>query len=219
MELKNSKKEEIKKFAKPFLLVFLISFLIINWNDVSWLFNYKIFSQFFSNLFPKENISALSNNFQETEIKLREFDYSEEENSLEIPELEVLAPLIIIEDSEEENIENWLTKGVVHFPDSALPGQVGHTIILGHSAPPNWPEINYDGVFSQLNNLEEGDKIFVHFNHLKYPYYVTKKTFLDKGEEIPKERLTNSENILILVSCWPPGKDLNRIAIEAELII
>jgi sortase (surface protein transpeptidase) len=64
--------------------------------------------------------------------------------------------------------------------------------------------------------LTEKDEIFVHFEHQKYTYYVTKKIFLRKGEEIP-QGLTNSENMLILLSCWPPGKDYKRIAVEATL--
>jgi hypothetical protein len=46
---------------------------------------------------------------------------------------------------------------------------------------------------------------------------VTGKIFLDRGEELPKEDLTNATNVVLLVSCWPPGKDLRRIAIIAEL--
>jgi len=31
--------------------------------------------------------------------------------------------------------------------------------------------------------------------------------------------LTNSDNMLVLISCWPPGKDIRRIAVEAKLKI
>ena len=204
-------KEDIKRLYKAFLFIFLVSFLIINWNDISWIFNYRVISQTISNFFQKD--SPIESKMPET----IEFEYSEQENSLEIPKIEVLAPLIFVEDIDE--VHKTLDKGVVHFPDSVLPGEKGQTIILGHSAPPNWPDINYDNVFTLLNELEKGDEIFVFFNHQKYNYLVERTIFLERGEEISEDSLTNSDNMLILISCWPPGKDIRRIAVEAKLKI
>jgi len=203
------KMEEIRQLWKPFLIIFFISFLILNWNNISWIFNYRVISQTIANFFQKDN--SLKSGVSET----IEFEYSEKENSLEIPKVEVSAPLIFVEYIDE--VHKTLDKGVVHFPDSVLPGEKGQTIILGHSAPPNWPDINYDNVFSRLNELEGEDEIFVYFNHQKYNYSVIKKIFLERGEEIPENTLTNSDNMLILISCWPPGKDIKRIAVEAKL--
>jgi len=203
--------EEIRQLWKPFLIIFFISFLILNWNNISWIFNYRVISQTIANFFQKDN--SLKSGVSET----IEFEYSEKENSLEIPKVEVSAPLIFVEDIDE--VHKTLDKGVVHFPDSVLPGEKGQTIILGHSAPPNWPDINYDNVFSRLNELEGEDEIFVYFNHQKYNYSVIKKILLERGEEISEDSLTNSDNMLILISCWPPGKDIRRIAVEAKLKI
>ena len=203
------KMEEIRQLWKPFLIIFFISFLILNWNNISWIFNYRVISQTIANFFQKDN--SLKSGVSET----IEFEYSEKENSLEIPKVEVSAPLIFVEYIDE--VHKTLDKGVVHFPDSVLPGEKGQTIILGHSAPPNWPDINYDNVFSRLNELEGEDEIFVYFNHQKYNYSVIKKIFLERGEEIPENTLTNSDNMLILISCWPPGKDIKRIAVEAKI--
>lgn len=203
-------KQDIKRLSKAFIFIFLVSFLIINWNDISWIFNYRVISQSLSNLFQRDS---------SVESETIEFEYSEKENSLEIPKIEVSAPLIFIEDSDEEKVYKSLDKGVVHYPDSVLPGEKGQTIILGHSAPPNWPEINYDDVFSRLDKLDKGDEVFVYFDHQEYVYSVIKKIFLEKGEESYKDGLTNSNNMLILISCWPPGEDYRRIAVQAELII
>lgn len=201
-------KEDIKRLYKAFLFIFLVSFLIINWNDISWIFNYRVISQTISNFFQKD--SPIESKMPET----IEFEYSEQENSLEIPKIEVSAPLIFVEDIDK--VYKTLDRGVVHYPGSVLPGENGQTIILGHSAPPNWPDINYDNVFSRLNELEKGDEIFVYFEHQRFNYSVTNKFFLERGEEVP-EYLTNSDNMLILISCWPPGKDIKRIAVEAKL--
>ena len=207
-------KQDIKRLYKAFIFIFLISFLIINWNDISWVFNYRVISESISNFFQKD--TPVESSTPET-IKTIEFEYSEKENSLEIPKIEVSAPLVFVEDVDK--VHRTLDTGVVHYPDSVLPGEKGQTIILGHSAPPNWPDIKYDNVFTLLNELERGDEIFIFFNHQKYNYSVERKIFLEKGEEIPENGLTNSNNVLMLISCWPPGKNIKRIAVESVLKI
>jgi len=201
------------KLLKYFIIVFLVSFSLINWNDISWIFNYEFVSATISNFFQKENYQALSNSEKENR-----FEYTDRKNSLEIPKIEISASLIIGKSSDEKELEKELKKGVVLFPNSALPGEKGQTIILGHSALSQWPKTSYLGVFSELNELKTGDNIFVYFNNRKYTYYVREKFYLDKGEEIPQKPLTNSENMLTLLSCWPPGRLSYRIAVQAELI-
>jgi len=135
------------------------------------------------------------------------------ENKIEIPNIEVSAPIVLAKN--EKEVANQLKKGVVLFPGSAFPGEKGATIILGHSAPPHWPKIMYDWVFTKLQNLKEGDEIFVYFNGKKYKYKVKEKVILKKGQEIPWE--DDSENSLVLISCWPPGKDIKRMGVKANL--
>ncbi len=199
---------EIKRLWKVFIFLFLLIFVIFNWNQISWVFNYRTISGLLSDFSAKneENVQRIDFNGQEQYIK---------ESSIEIPKLQVTAPLLFSDVSDEKEIEKLLDFGVVHFPDSVLPGKQGQTIILGHSAPVGWPKIKYDWVFSKLNELIEGDKIYVFFNNKKYEYIVRGKVFLERGEEIQEIDLTNSKNMLILISCWPPGKDIRRIAVEA----
>lgn len=214
---------EIKKLWKPFLALFLLSFFIFNWNDFSWIFNYH-FWRGLTPRFSSEDIpeiifkptreDAITTNARMPE---KEFEYSEKEDSLEIPGIGIDAPLFFVESQDEKTILKSLDRGVVLLADSALPGKPGQTIIVGHSARHNWPKTNYAWVFTYLNEVKEGDEIIVHFNHRKYPYSVTKKFILKEGEEIPQD-LTNSENILILITCWPPGRlsMKQRLAVEAR---
>lgn len=210
--LSKENQKNIKKLCKYFLIIFLIAFFIINWNEVSWFFNYRAVFGFISDFFQKEEILTESNNLNTK----RNFEYSERENSIEIPKIKISAPLIVDKSLDDNAIFKALDRGVVLYPGSFLPGEKGQTIILGHSAPQGWPKIKYDWVFSQINDLEVGDEIFVYFDNKKYTYWLENKIFLERGEELP-ENLTNSENMLILTSCWPPGKNLKRIAILAKL--
>jgi len=197
--------------------VFAISFLVINWQEVSWIFNYKAIFGLVSGFFESKIIAKTADIFEKDKAPapLKNSEPSEKENSVEIPKIEILAPLVVSESASEKDLSKLLNQGTVYFPGSVLPGEAGQTIILGHSAPPNWPKIKYDWVFTRISELVVGDEIFIYFNHRKYTYHVTEKIFLDRGEEAPK-LLTNSDNVVVLISCWPPGKDLRRIAVEAK---
>jgi sortase A len=204
-----------KKFWKYFIPLFLITFVIFNWSEVSWVFNYRAVSGLFSDLFTSSDreiqTSYLPDDFNDVQTD----QYQEKAGSIEIPKIAITAPLVFVESSDAKEFEKALDFGVLHFPDSVFPGQAGQTILLGHSAPPGWPKIKYDWVFTDLNDLVKGDEIYVFFNNKKYEYTVTRKAFLEKGEEVSQQGLTNNENMLVLISCWPPGKDIRRIAVEA----
>jgi len=203
-------KNGVKKLSKPFAFLFLVNFLIINWNNVSWIFNYKLISgaasKFLEILENKEVITGELNN-----------NFPAKENSLEIPKIGITAPVIIAENLDQNYFDKELDRGVVIFSSSVQPGEIGQTIILGHSAPSNWPKINYDGVFSRITELNENDEIILYFNNKRFTYLVNKKIFLEKGQEISNNK-SSSDNSLFLVSCWPPGKNIQRIIVESTLI-
>lgn len=200
--------EQIKKLWKPFLIFFAIAFFTINWNEISWIFNYKAVSRYASDFFEEKQVSLPATLAEEILAK---------EGRIEIPKINIEAPVTIDKTLDDAGVYKALDNGTVYYPSSVLPGQAGQTIILGHSAPANWPHIKYDWVFSNISQLQEGDEIFVYSDNKKLSYLVTQKIFLNKGEEIPEDGLTNSKNVLVLVSCWPPGKDYKRIAVEAAL--
>ncbi len=208
---------ENKKLWKYFIFLFLLTLIIFNWSEISWVFNYRVFSGFFSGFFKSsgQEIQVVDNynDFKNSE----DYEYHEKEDSVEIPKIEITAPLIFIDSLEIKEIEKGLDLGVVHFSDSVLPGQAGQTIILGHSAPSHWPKIKYYWVFVRINELVEGDEVYVFFKNRKYEYLVTRKFFLERGEDIPQDRLTDNRNMLLLISCWPPETGTRRIAVEAEL--
>ena len=202
-------KETIRRLCKPFILIFLVSFLIINWHDISFLFNYRFISS---------QLSNLSEKIKPAQAELANNDYFEKRDSIEIPKIGIEAPIVSVKNDSDENFQKALKEGVLLHPTSVLPGEQGTTIILGHSAPPGWPKINYDWVFSDLNELDREDEFYIYFNHQRYSYKVIEKFFLASGEEIPDVRLTNGKSMVILLSCWPPGKNQERIVIQAVLI-
>lgn len=206
-----------KRILKYFIPLFLLVFMIVNWDEASWIFNYRTVSGLFSDFLKPNTEQAQTTYYTKDPESLIKNQADKKEGSISIPKIGIAAPLVFAESSDSKDLEKALDFGVVHFPESALPGQPGQTILLGHSAPSGWPKIKHDWVFSDLNDLVEGDKIHVFFNNKRYEYSVVRKVFLERGEEISQESLTNNDNVVVLISCWPPGKDIRRIAVEAAI--
>jgi len=222
-------KKQLLKTAKIVASIYLVSFFIINWNDVSWIFNYKEMSGLiddFFNPYPSIDASSINayfypNHSQSNQGAVRTLKevktaYTEKQNTLEIPKISISVPIIFSNSAEKTSLTKDLDSGVVYYPGSVYPGQTGQIIILGHSAPAGWPKVKHDWVFSNLNQLIPGDIILIDLNNKQYTYVVKQKTIINRGAEVPLEGSANN-NVLTLISCWPPGKDYQRIAVQAEL--
>jgi LPXTG-site transpeptidase (sortase) family protein len=203
-----STKEIILNFGLPFLLIFLVSLFLLNWGEIGWVLNFRALRR------SGEEIIEQWPVFSEEEPS---YEYVEGGNKVEIPKLELEAPIVSPIDNNLEDLEEALDQGVVHYPGSASPGEEGTIILMGHSAPSNWPDINYDRVFSEIVNLEEGDEIFISFNNLLYPYQVVDQHIFSREEEEIFLAQENNEKRLVLSTCYPPGKDFQRLVVVALL--
>lgn len=230
-----------KNTIKIFLGFYLFGFLIFNWQDVSWVFNYRMFGSIVYNFFnpyqekdivndylksnlPTPTITNIKHNVTSNEKDSILLDNililpSDKNNILEIPSLLVRAN-IVFPNSKDINILNkFLDSGAIYYPDSVLPNQKGEIIILGHSAPPGWPKIKHDWIFSDLEKLKTEDIIYLNLDYKKYTYKVIDKKIINKGEDIPENMLTKEKNMIILISCYPPGKDFQRILVYGEILL
>lgn len=134
-----------------------------------------------------------------------------------IPEINITAPLVTAPPgTDAAKLKKMLDSGAVVYPDSAQFGAVGQTIVLGHSAPPGWPEIKHDTIFSRIAELSFGSKIVAVYNDKTYTYSAVENRIIEKGGDISK--LAGADNVLVLVTCWPPGRDLKRMVVQADLV-
>lgn len=202
-------KKELGKFVGFFLILYLIVFIVLN--ITGWLVRPR----------PMEISPEIVDSYKSQEAEQGQKNeepkcvFSEKPDSIFIPKINIEAPLVFLAEQDTDFVKA-LDRGVVHYFESGLPGEPGETIFLGHSAPVGWPKIRYDWVFSDLNKLESQDEIHIFYQGCKYIYKVFATYFVDRGTKLPDD-LTNSENVLVLVSCWPPGKNIQRIAIRAAL--
>ncbi len=221
--------ERDRTLFKVFILVFLFFVLLINWSEISGVLNFRVFPQYL-----EERVGGLLSFFEEEEEVVREsedneeekearaepdFDSCEGEDRITIPALDVEAPIVETGGTSEEEYRAALEEGVVRFPGGKDPGEKGLSVISGHSAPPGHPDIRYERVFTRINELEEGDIIETCYDNKLYSYEVIDeergREVYEVGEDIPPLYPEKEVRELVLMTCWPPGDDQNRMGVRA----
>jgi LPXTG-site transpeptidase (sortase) family protein len=137
---------------------------------------------------------------------------------LEIPDLKISVPIIWTKDP--NNFETDLQVGVVHYPGTALPGQVGTTYIAGHSSNYAWAKGSYNQIFSKLGNLGDNTsfKITVTQTNGKpavFDYIVTNSQQYSPTDQA--QFANTSKSVVALSTCWPVGSTAKRLVVFGEL--
>lgn len=135
-----------------------------------------------------------------------------------IPKLNIDVPIhfgIALSD-----VMSAMNNGVAHYRiagASAYPGEIGNTVITGHSAGDVYSSNPYKYIFSGLERLEDGDLIYVNYNSVRYTYRVTKKEVVDPSN-VAALVVTTNKPLLTLVTCTPLGTSKYRLLVTAEQI-
>jgi LPXTG-site transpeptidase (sortase) family protein len=137
---------------------------------------------------------------------------------LSVPKLNLQVPIIWTQDPAE--FDKDLTRGVVHYPGTALPGEIGTVYVSGHSSDYFWKNHPYKQVFAKINALEPGDDIFIDVygkdgKIYNYKYRVTRETIYAPDDQA--QFVDNSGAKLNLSTCWPIGTQKDRYVVTAEL--
>ena len=117
----------------------------------------------------------------------------------------------------ESNFLKALQHGVVHYPNTAVPGQAGNIVIFGHSSGQWWAKGDYKFIFTLLDKLKFDDKIFVDYKGLRYVYRVNNiRTVLPTDLSVLNQ---SSNHTLTLITCTPVGSSAKRLIIEAQQLV
>lgn len=112
-----------------------------------------------------------------------------------------------------------LSKSLIHYPGTALPGKNGNAVIFGHSILPQFydPE-DYLAIFSTLPTLDIGDEIQVDYDGVVYKYIV-EKMFEVGPTDLEVLEQDRGDSFLTLVTCVPPGHPLKpkRLIVRARI--
>lgn len=142
-----------------------------------------------------------------------------EPDTVVIESLGIKAPLVYVNEVQETVFQKALAQGAVHYPGTALPGEVGNVYIFGHSSDNAWSKGNYKTVFALLPKVEIGTEIIISNSQGRvYKYFVTQSLVVkpDALEYLSQE--TNGKKLLTLQTSYPIGTSLKRWVVVAELI-
>lgn len=110
-----------------------------------------------------------------------------------------------------------LSKSLIHFGGTVMPGEKGNSVVFGHSALFFNPT-NYEAIFSTLYKLTEGDKVIVDYDSVTYTYVV-----VDRGKEVAPTDFSvlateDDSYTMSLITCVPPGLDIRRLVVKAKIL-
>ena len=131
-----------------------------------------------------------------------------------IPRIGVDAELIFPESADFNVLNAALSRGPVHFPGSALPGEEGNVFIFAHAS--ELPVVKNPAykVFSGLRKLTPGDIVKIQSGALVYRYRVLSLT--RRKADDAKIDLGSRKKMLTLSTCDVFGGKEFRWVVEAE---
>lgn len=136
-----------------------------------------------------------------------------------IPKINVQIPVVYgIRSIDETAVNAGLENGVVHYADTALPGQNGNVAIVGHSSNNIFNKGKYKFAFVLLSQLETGDTLYLQKDGKRYTYQVYKKEIVKPDNVSVLGPPSDKPAVVTLITCDPPGTSINRLIVVGEQI-
>jgi LPXTG-site transpeptidase (sortase) family protein len=137
---------------------------------------------------------------------------------LNIPSLKISVPLVWA--ATPNAVDTDLQSGVVHYPGTALPGEIGTAYISGHSSNYVWAKGSYNKIFATLGNLKKDSSFTItatstNGQKLTFHYVVTASGTFSPTDQ--KQFASIGKSTVGLSTCWPVGTSSNRLVVFGQL--
>lgn len=133
--------------------------------------------------------------------------------NLSVPKLKIKDAIVAIGGED-------LSRNLIQYPGTALPGKRGNSVIFGHSVLPIFynPK-EYISIFSTLPTLKIGDDILINYDNISFKYRA-ESMFEVYPTDIQVLQQDNSDSFLTLVTCVPPGdpRKPKRLIVRARIV-
>lgn len=142
------------------------------------------------------------------------------EPKLIIPKINVDVPVEYNVTPDHESQMAAMEHGVAWFGipgANSKPGQIGNTVLSGHSSNDILDSGNYKFIFAQLDRLNKNDMIYVNYEGVRYTYTITNKEVV-APTEVNKLIYPTDKPVLTLITCTPLGTSINRLLVTAEQV-
>lgn len=137
---------------------------------------------------------------------------------LEIPANKISVPLIWTKDVKSFDAD--LKKGIVHYPGTALPGQIGTSYISGHSSGYLWDKSPYKTIFAGLGGVTDGTSFTISAALKNGKTAVYHYVVASRGEFAPNDQaqfVNTADSMVALSTCWPIGSTAKRLVLFSKL--
>jgi sortase A len=135
-----------------------------------------------------------------------------------IPKINAQLPTIYGSSVNEDDVENSLEDGVVHYASTSVPGQQGNAAFFGHSSNNIFNKGKYKFAFVLLHELVPGDIFYLTYNGKVYTYRVFQKQIVDPTDTWVLNPVAGKTATATLITCDPPGTSLHRLVVWGEQI-
>ena len=196
-------KREITIFLAIFFAASFFIYLLLNGGAYFRILRYDLF---------------LRSPFAEASLKNQPILNLNKSYYLYIPKIDVSAPIVLPKDGSNKSVLAGLEEGVALYPGSQLPGEIGRSVILGHSSKTSWYRGEYAYIFALLSKLQSGDEFYIVSGNKKLVYKVFSNDILTP-EQTNKllSQIPQNESDVALITCWPIGFSSKRTLIQAKL--
>lgn len=142
------------------------------------------------------------------------------EPRLIIPKINVNVPVNYNATPDQASQLKAMENGVAWFGipgANSKPGQIGNTVISGHSSNDFIDGGSYKFVFALLERIKEGDVFYLHYEGTRYSYTVTRIRVV-KPTDVSALVYKTTKPEVTLITCTPLGTALNRLLVTAEQV-
>ena len=127
-------------------------------------------------------------------------------------------PKLRINRATVRNDHTDLKQSLIHYPGTAMPGDLGNAVIFGHSVLPQFfNPANYLTIFSTLHTLKPGEEITLSQDNATYTYRIS-QMYETEPDDLSPLAQSYGNRYLTIITCTPPGTYLRRLIIRAVLI-
>lgn len=142
------------------------------------------------------------------------------ESRLIIPKINVDVPVNYDVGNDYDSQMEAMKNGLAHFAipgASAHPGEIGNTVLAGHSSNDLFDTGDYKFIFAQLEKMKIGDTFYANYKGVRYSYVVTDIKVV-KPTDINSVVYNGDKPIMTLLTCTPLGTALNRLLVIGEQV-
>jgi len=136
-----------------------------------------------------------------------------------IPKINAQGPVVYdVPSISEDDVQSGLERGIVHYPTTPNPGELGNAVFFGHSSGNILNRGKYKFIFVLLNWMEVGDTFYIQKDGVRYVYKVFEKRVVKPSDVSVLDPIAGKPSTATLITCDPPGTNVNRLIVIGEQI-